>query len=81
MANNPKFILDLNSGQGVRLPAAHVLQYLYPIYTLKLHKRGLDFPYREEPERVAADVPAPATALHQAVANVDVWVPSVVSGQ
>ena len=80
MTNDYRIMLPL---MAATVGSVYVSQRLmsYSIYTLKLHKRGLDFPYREEPERVASDVPAPTAAPHQAVANVDGSVPSVVSGQ
>ena len=80
MTNDYRIMLPL---MAATVGSVYVSQRLmsYSIYTLKLHKRGLDFPYREGPERVASDVPAPAAAPHQAVANVDVSAPSAVSGQ
>ena len=80
MTNDYRIMLPL---MAATVGSVYVSQRLmsHSIYTLKLHKRGLDFPYREEPARVAPDVPAPVAAPHQAVANVDVSVPSAVSGQ
>ena len=63
MTNDYRIMLPL---MAATVGSVYVSQRLmsHSIYTLKLHKRGLDFPYREEPERMASNVPSPAAAAH-----------------
>ena len=65
MTNDYRIMVPLMAATVGSVYVSHRL-FPFSIYTLKLHRRGIDFPYREEAERtvakVAPPVPPPAPA-------------------
>ena len=58
MTNDYRIMVPLMAATVGSVYVSHRL-FPFSIYTLKLHRRGIDFPYREEAERTVAKV-APA---------------------
>ena len=65
MTNDYRIMVPLMAATVGSVYVSHRL-FSFSIYTLKLHRRGIDFPYGEEAERtvakVAPPVPPPAPA-------------------